>query len=114
MLRRPGRSPLWCPTALARSSGPLVFERRIDRGVLTPRLPPFTNRSACQHATRGGGTSVATTAGRGRASASGRQHLTASEAEVFAVAGRHPDLLDPAPPTVIPQPPPLPVEDRVR
>src|SRR5262249_1010466 len=83
-------------------------------GVLTARILPLANRSACQHATQGGGTSVATTTWRNRASVSGRQHLTASEAEVFAVVGRHSNLLDPAPPTVVPQPPPLPAEDRVR
>src|SRR5579862_2946584 len=38
----------------------------------------------------------------------------ASKAEAFAVVDCHPDLLNPAPPPVVPQQPPLPVEDGVR
>src|SRR5262249_61277546 len=37
-----------------------------------------------------------------------------SEAEVFAVVDRHPDLLDAAPPPVVPQQPTPPSEDRIR
>src|SRR5262245_66390695 len=74
---------------------------------------PLANRSACRHAIQGGQTSVATTTSwNRRACPAARQ--TASKAEVFTLVGRHSDLLVPAPPTVVPQLPPLPVEDRVR
>src|SRR5262245_20782183 len=74
---------------------------------------PLANRSACRHAIQGGQTSVATTTSwNRRACPAARQ--TASKAEVFTRVGRHSDLLVPAPPTLVPQLPPLPVEDRVR
>src|SRR5262249_23882724 len=51
---------------------------------------------------------------RGAGAACPAASPTSSKAEVFALVARHPDLLDPAPPTVIPQPPPLPAEDPAR